>query len=114
MLFITNRWRGELDLIVCNNFKGFPLDFNPVAHPELSSPSGFHFAVYFDGAIQYEEFCFNAILGNIGKLKELGKADGIGLDGNSRHISAHLGNEGKKTARGQNIDLWQHTVIRFY
>jgi hypothetical protein len=36
------------------------------------------------------------------------------LDGNSRHISAHLGNEGKKTARGQNIDLWQHTVIRFY
>jgi hypothetical protein len=89
VFFIANRWRGELVLVVCYKLKGFPLDFNPVAHSELSSPAGFHFAIYFDDAIQYEEFCFNSILGNIGKLKELGKADGVRMDGNSSHISGH-------------------------
>ena len=76
--------------MVCCNLKGFTFNFNPVANPELSSPSDFHFAVYPDPAIQDLEFCFNAVLGNIGKLQELGKTDGLYTDGNFRHISAHL------------------------
>jgi len=105
---------GELVLVVCYNRKGLPLDFNPVAHPELSSPAGFHFAVYFDGAIQYEEFCFNAILGNIGKLKELGKADGIRMDGNFWHVSVIRERREKKLPGAKKNYPWQHTVIRFY
>ena len=77
------------------------MNFNPVACPELSPPAGFHFAVYPDPAIQYEEFCFNTVLGDIGKLQELGEADGIGSDDNSMH-SQSIQEMGEKKLPGIN------------
>ena len=99
MLCIANRWRGVQVLAVCCNLKGFSLNFNPVSGLQLAATSCLNFTVYHDFAIQYAEFSLSAILGNVGKLKELGKADGICLDGNFRHVT-HRGKEGKETARG--------------
>lgn len=74
------------------------LDFNPVADFQFSAPPRFQYAVYFDHAIQDEEFCFYAVLGNIGKFKKLGKTDGLGADGNFWHVS-FAGGLRKKAAR---------------
>ena len=99
-MFIDCMRRGGSVSAACCDCKDFPLNFNPVAGSQLAAAACLNFTVYHDFTIQYTEFCFNAILDNIGKLEELGKADGIGLDDNSRHGSTHKGNEGKETARG--------------
>jgi hypothetical protein len=92
--------------------KSIFLEFNPVADLQFSAPPRFQCAVYFDHAIQNKEFCFNAVLSNIGKLEKLGKTDALGTDDNFWHVSPACGFL-KKTARDKKAGPWQLVVIRF-